>query len=206
MRKIRMLLASFLAWGIICLPLNAAPAAMMTPLAGSVTLNGHSVLGGEAINSGDRIQTGVRAGARLVLAGSAILAGAGSRFSLESGALHLNAGKLNISGRARVTAASETIAAVSTSGIFSVTRMPGVILVRSTRGEVSIRGTINYTVPAGGAARITTQTSAAATGGGVSKGRTVAIAVIAAAVTGVVTGIIVHKATECNGCIVSPSS
>ena len=205
MQKLRVTFASLLAWGIICLPLNAAPAAIMTPLGGSVTLNGHSALQGEAVNPGDRVQIGEGAGARLVLAGSSILAGAGSRFMLKSGALHLNAGSLQVSGRMPVTAASETIAAAEASGIFSVSRMPGMILVRATRGAVSIRGAKNYTVPAGGAMELQT-TSAAATGGGtVSKGRAIAIAVVSSVVTGVVTGIIVHKATECTGCTVSPS-
>lgn len=208
MGKFRVGLALSLAWGIICLPMSAAPAAIVTPLAGAVTLNGHAVNSGEAAGVGDRIQTGLHAGARLVLPGSAVYAGAGSRFRLEAGALHLNSGSLRVAGRMQVKAASETIAAAAATGIFTITRLPGILTVRSNRGSIAIRGAVNYTVPAGGTVRMQTTTSAAATGGGgeVSKGRAVAIAVVASAITGVVTGIIVHKATECNGCIVSPSS
>ncbi len=203
---VRMNLAALLAWGMVCLPLSAAPAAMVTPLAGIVSLNGQSVVNGSAVLPGDAIRVSAQGGARLTLPGTAVLAGANSRFKLAANAIRLNYGTLKVSGREAVQSGMETIAPAAVSGVFTVTRLSSVLYVSANRGAVRVTaGSKSYNIAAGKAMRF--QTAPAAAGSG-SSGLPVAAVVGIAAAAAVVTGVVVHEATKCSNCVpasVSPS-
>lgn len=148
--------------------------------------------------------------ARLQFPGSSIYANSGSEFAVDSHGLQLNHGWLDVSGKMSVLAACESISAATPNGSFSVTRNADTLLVRSNRGAVAIHGAVNYTVPAGRAVRMQTTPAGSGAGGCVSKGKVVLISATTGAIVGVVTGIIVHKASECKAnsntvCIVSPN-
>lgn len=206
MRLMRLSMAALLAWGMVCLPLSAAPAAMVTPLAGTVSLNGQSVVSGSAVLPGDAILVSAQSGARLTLPGAAILAGANSRFQLQANAIRLSYGTLKVSGREAVRTARQTITPV-TSGIFTVVQTAGVLYVAANRGALRVvSGHKTFNIAAGSAMRFQTGTpDTGRTGmGGVSDvSLPVAIGVIAAAAATV--GVIAYEATNCSGCVVSAS-
>ena len=204
MRLMRLSMAALLAWGMACLPLSAAPAAMVTPLAGTVSLNGQSVVSGSAVLPGDAILVSAQGGARLTVPGAAVLAGANSRFQLQANAIRLSYGTLKVSGREAVRTARETITPV-TPGVFTVVQTADVLYVAANRGAVRVvSGRKTYNIAAGKAMRF--QTAGAGMGMGSSSptvGWPVAIGVIGAAAA--VVGVIAYEATNCSGCVVSAS-
>ncbi len=203
MRLMRLSLAVLLSWGMVCLPLSAAPAAMVTPLAGTVSLNGQSVVSGSAVLPGDAILVSAQSGARLTMPGAAVLAGANSRFQLQANAIRLSYGTLKVSGREAVRTARETITP-ETAGMYTVMQTAGVLYVAADHGALRVvSGHKTYTIASGSAMRFQGTMGA---GGGASSGMIslpVAIGVIAAAAA--VVGIGTYEATNCSGCVASPS-
>ncbi len=207
MKNARWTLALFLTWGMACLPLTAQPAAMITPLAGQVTLNGQSVISGAAVMPGDVVAVGLKGGARMVLPHAAVLAGAQARFRLASrvNGLRLSYGVVRVSGSLPVLVRHISIAPAGQSGIYTVSRMQrNVLYIVANHGALQVTSSgKTFTIASGKAARMAMGGGAGMGGGGRTVPYPVAVAIIA--VPAIVTGVITHHATVCSGCIVSAS-
>ncbi|MGH9520676.1 MAG: hypothetical protein ACRD2D_13545, partial [Terriglobales bacterium] len=82
--------------------------------------------------------------------------------------------------------------------------LSGKVYVEAVAGTVAVKaGNSSYTVRTGEAVSFNDQAPAAAASSGASMAVPVAIGIAAAAA--VVTGIVVHEATKCSNCVVSPA-
>ena len=203
---------SFMAMGLVaavaCLPLFGASGAILSPMAGTVAVNGLPVTAGSAVVAGDLVSTNPAGSARMVLPGGSLIAASNTNFRMVSvnhaTAIRLTSGLVKVAGMLPVELNTRTVVPATAQTRFNVYDLSGKVYVEAVAGMVTVKAAhASYTVHTGDAVTFDDQAPAAASGGGASVALPVAIGIGAAAA--VVTGIIVHEATKCSNCIVSPS-
>ena len=173
--------------------LNAAPAAV-----------------GLVARPGDLLCTASAGSARLNLPAGSVQFGARTLARVESRGLYLNRGYLRVRGSVPVSMRAHQLIPAPAS-LFEVTRLSsGLTYVSVRRGSVTISGFAHpIAVAAGTSARFDQAQAAGAAGAGAATAGTgaavgIALAVGIAAAAAVATGLIVHAATVCSGCVASP--
>ena len=207
---------SFMAMGLAaataCLPVFAASGAIVSPISGSVAVNGQSVLAGSAVVPGDMVATDAAGTARMVLPGGSVIAASNTNFRIESvnhaTQLQLNHGLVKVTGMLPVAVATRTVVPASVSTRFNVYDFSGKVYVEAVSGSVAVKSaTGSYTVNAGKAVTFPDPQSpapAADVAGG--SGMPLGVAIGVAAAAAIVTGVVVHEATKCSNCVVSPAA
>jgi ferric-dicitrate binding protein FerR (iron transport regulator) len=205
----RSLMAMGLVAGVAALPLFGASGAILSPMAGSVAVNGLPVTAGSAVVAGDLVATNAAGSARMVLPGGSLIAASNTNFRMVSvnnaTQVRLNSGLVKVTGMLPVELNTRTVVPATAQTRFNVYDLSGKVYVEAIAGSVSVKAAHSvYTVHAGEAVTFSDQApAAAAADSGTSVALPVAIGIGAAAA--VVTGIVVHEATKCSNCIVSPS-
>jgi ferric-dicitrate binding protein FerR (iron transport regulator) len=205
----RSLMAMGLVAGVAALPLFGASGAILSPMAGTVAVNGAPVSAGSAIVAGDLVSTNSAGSARMVLPGGSLIAASQTNFRMVSvnnaTQIRLNSGLVKVTGLLPVELNTRTVVPETAQTRFNVYDLSGKVYVEAVAGTVSVKAAHSaYTVRAGKAMSFTDQEpAAAAADSGTSVALPVAIGIAAAAA--VVTGIVVHEATKCSPCVVSPS-
>ncbi|MGH9488306.1 MAG: hypothetical protein ACRD04_12050 [Terriglobales bacterium] len=206
----RLLMAMGLVAAVACLPLFGTTGAILSPMAGSVAVNGQPIAAGSAIVPGDMVSTSAAGSARVVLPGGSLVAASNTIFRMESvnhaTEIRLSNGLVKVTGLLPVALNTRTVVPSSSQARFNVYDLSGKVYVEDIAGSVAVRAAnSSYTVHAGEAVSFSdSQMPAAAAAGG--SGVAVPVAIGIAAAAAVVTGIVVHQATECNNCVTSPSS
>ncbi|MGH9418053.1 MAG: hypothetical protein ACRD01_15640 [Terriglobales bacterium] len=206
----RSLMAMGLAGVVACLPLFGTSGAILSPMAGSVSVNGTPVTAGSAIVAGDLVSTSVTGSARMVLPGGSVIAASNTNFRMESvnsaTQIRLNQGQVEVAGMLPVALNTRTVVPATSTTRFNVYDLSGKVYVETVAGTVSVKAAhSSYTVHTGETVTFSDAQApaAAAASGGATMAVPVAIAVAAAAA--VVTGVVVHQATKCDNCVSSPS-
>lgn len=199
-----------LAAAVACLPLFGTTGAILSPMAGTVAVNGQPVAAGSAIVAGDMVSTSAAGSARMVLPGGSMIAASNTNFRMESvnGAtqIRLTNGLVKVSGMLPVALNTRTVVPTTSQARFNVYDLSGKVYVEAVAGTVTVKSAhSSYAVKAGSSVSFSDAQAApaAASAGGASMAVPVAIGIAAAAA--VVTGIVVHEATKCSNCFVSPS-
>ena len=198
---------------LACLPLLGTNGAMLSPMAGSVTVNGQAITAGSAVMAGDLVATSAQGSARMVLPGSSVIAASKTNFRLISAnhatEVKLFHGMVRVSGNLPVALRTRTVVPQSSAARFEVTALNGTVYVHAITGNVAIKaGDKSYTVAAGTAAEFQDQAAApaAASAGSTGAAMAVPLAIGIAAAAAVITGVVVHEATKCSNCITSPAA
>ncbi len=204
----RSLMAMGLVAAVAALPLFGASGAILSPMAGTVAVNGLPVTAGSAIVAGDLVSTSTSGSARMVLPGGSLIAASNTNFRMVSvnsaTQIRLTSGLVKVSGMLPVELNTRTVVPATAQTRFNVYDLSGKVYVEAIAGTVSVKAAHSaYTVHTGDAVSFSDQAPAAAASSGASMAVPVAIGIAAAAA--VVTGIVVHEATKCSNCIVSPS-
>lgn len=205
----RLVLAMGLGAAVACLPLLGTSGAILSPMAGTVAVNGQPVTAGSAIVAGDLVSTSVAGSARMVLPGGSVIAASNTNFRMvnvnNATEIRLNNGLVKVTGLLPVELSSRTVVPATANTRFNVYDLSGKVYVEAVAGSVAVKaGNSSYTVRTGEAVSFSDQApAAAAASSGASMAVPVAIGIAAAAA--VVTGIVVHEATKCSNCVVSPA-
>jgi hypothetical protein len=165
MRTCRSLLTILLTAALACLPLMGSDGAMLTPIAGTVSVNGRTVAS-TTLNSGDAVLVSPDGTAKLTLNGASIMVMSRSRFgvSTDGKSLNLGFGGLQIAGSIPVLTLNHSIVPVSSDAQYTVTRVSDRAYVIATAGDVKIAsGTRSYIVRSGEAATFQDQTQTTTT-------------------------------------------
>jgi ferric-dicitrate binding protein FerR (iron transport regulator) len=204
---------SFLAMGLVasmaCLPLLGTSGAILSPMAGTVAVNGQPVTAGSAIVAGDLVSTSNAGSARMVLPGGSVIAASNTNFRMISvnnaNQIRLNNGLVKVTGLLPVALNTRTIVPATANTNFNVYDLSGKVYVEAVAGSVAVKAAnSSFTVHTGEAVSFSdTQAPVAASAGASTMAVPAAIGIAAAAA--VVTGIVVHEATKCSGCVTSPS-
>lgn len=210
MKLSRSLLATVLVGFMACLPLLGNSGAMLSPMAGTVEVNGQPIVAGSAIVTGDSVITSADGSARMVLPGGSLIAASKTHFAFERSAnvnrVRLTYGMVKVSGALPVAVANAVVVPTSSNTRFAVTALNGPVYVEAMAGSVKVEGlSKSYTVKAGEAIRFQDQGAPAAAAGSTGPSLSLPVAIGVAAAAAVVTGIVVHQATKCSNCVVSPA-
>lgn len=205
---------SFMAMGLAplmaCLPLFGTSGAILSPMAGTVAVNGLPVTAGSAIVAGDLVSTSAEGSARMVLPGGSVIAASKTNFRLESvnnaTQIRLNSGLVKVTGLLPVELTTRTVVPATANTRFNVYDLSGKIYVEAIAGTVAVKAAnSSYTVHTGEAVSFNDAQTPATTASSGGAEMPVALGIGIAAAGAIVTGIIVHEATKCSNCIVSPS-
>lgn len=204
----RLVLATGLGAAVVALPLLGTSGAILSPMAGTVAVNGQPVTAGSAIVAGDLVSTSIAGSARMVLPGGSVIAASNTNFRMVSvnnaTEIRLNSGLVRVNGMLPVALNTRTVVPANATTRFNVYDLSGKVYVEAVAGTVAVKaGNSSYTVRTGEAVSFSDQAPAAAASSGASMAVPVAIGIAAAAA--VVTGIVVHEATKCSNCVVSPA-
>jgi len=207
MKFSRSFVATALVAATACLPLLGADGAMLSPMAGTVTVNGQAIAAGSLVTAGDLVATSADGSARMVVAGASVLAGAKTDFRVNNNnQIALNYGTVKVSGNLPVSLKAHSVVPQSSASRYQVTSLNGPVYVTALAGNVDVKSAgKTVTVHAGEAVSFqdtAAPAAASASAGAASAGLPVAVAIGVAAAAAVVTGIVVHQVTKTN----SPSN
>ena len=173
-----------------------------------VYVNAVPVASGATAHPGDLLRTVSAGSARLNLPAGQVSFGSRTLARVQGGGLFLRRGYLRVNGAVPVAVQAHRLAPAPAS-LFEVTRLlNGATYVSVRRGSVAISGFAHPIVVAAGTSARFGQAQAAgaapaAAGAGLGTGLSVGLAVAIAAAAAVATGLIVHAATVCSGCVAS---
>lgn len=181
---------------------------MVLASASGAYLNAAPAAAGLAARPGDLLRTASAGSARLNLPAGSVQFGSRTLARVEARGLYLRRGYLRVHGAVAVSMRAHQLLPAPAS-LFEVTRLAsGLTYVSVRRGSVTIAGFAHPIVVAAGTSARFGQAQAAgaapaAAGAGLGTGLSVGLAVGIAVAAAVATGLIVHAATSCSGCIAS---